>query len=148
MDPGSLSNWVQTGVTLAGILVAVVASHQRIIAGMQRLDERMREHSTVVSSRLEHVEHELDQHGRQLHEHALVLARLEQALGSSTIPFPVIVEKLHGLEDEIRELRKWRHEMANQMQKLALEQQSVNQKSEAAGASMRGGRRASVSVTG
>lgn len=141
MDPGTVSQWVQTLVTIAGVLVAVVASHQRIVAGMQRLDERMRDHSTVVSNRLEHVERELDMHGRQLQEHALVLARLEQALGSSSIPFPVIVEKLHSLEDEIKELRKWRHDTANQMQLITAEQAAWKLRDESITPSARGGRR-------
>lgn len=150
IDPGSISQWVQTLAMTAGFLAGVVASHQRIVAGMQRLDERMRDHSTVVSNRLEHVERELDMHGRQLQEHALVLARLEQALGSSSIPFPVIVERLAEMKEEIEKLRDWRHETGTTLQHIVSEQAiwKLRQESPAPAPAARASRRTAVKASG
>lgn len=106
--------WLQTAFTVAGILAAVVASHQKIVAGMSRLDERIREHSVAVAARLEHVERELDEHTAQLHKHALGLDRVEQALTTGPMPLCVIQDRVGKLEGEVDRLRTFRHDLENE----------------------------------
>lgn len=116
---------MQTLITLAGILAVVVASHQRLVHGLHRLDERIRDLSIAVSARLDHVEKELEEHGVQLHRHALSLDRVEQALMAGPMPLAVIQDRLTKLDGEVTRLREFRHGLENERHRASLAEAAI-----------------------
>lgn len=107
--PASL-DWVQPIIALIGVFVAIGASHARIISSVQG-----------IAKRLDDVDGEMDALGGQLRSQALSVARLEAALGPGSVPLVVMHEQIEALKEELKELRKWRHEIAQQMQQAALD---------------------------